>query len=370
MKAVSFLKGDFKQVEWRDLKPNADQLLVQPLAIGICGSDLSAVEHTEDFLESVRQAGSIGQVFNPEKDLVLGHEFTAKVVEVGENVTDYEVGDYIVALPWVLGEDGISYTVGYSNDYPGGLSEKVLLGNGGHFKIPNDVNPYHAAVTEPLATGYNSVLRSDIEPSTGGALITGAGTVGLGAVIALASKGISPIVVSDPSEQRRSIAKAYGAHATVNPLEEDPVDVYKKLDGSKRLYVFEASGVKNLIHNMIDSIPAYTKFYVVGASMENNILKPTALINKNISLDFITGPGYGEMEYSALGETFKDLVEKKFDPLKLVTAYAGFGAVDKAFAALRPGGDKKIEHVKILIIPELSGTELYRPEEITLTERP
>ncbi|WP_339272636.1 zinc-binding dehydrogenase [Paenibacillus sp. FSL W8-0426] len=366
MNAVVFRKGQFQMKEIGDLQPNKDQLLVEPLAIGICGSDLSAVAHTEDFLESVRKAGSVGQAFDPNKDLVLGHEFTAKVIEVGDNVIDYQPGDLIVVLPWVIGDDGVMYTVGYSNDYPGGFSERVLVGNGGHFKIPDGVNPYHAAVTEPLATGYNSVLRADIGPD-GGAIVTGAGTVGLGAVIALASRGIHPIVVSDPSVKRREIAMKYGAHAVVNPLEKDPVEVYRGLaKDSQRLHVFEASGVKNLIYNMIDAVPHYTKFLIVGASMEDNLLKPTSLINKNITLDFITGPGYGETSYTALKETFEDLIAGKFDPSEIVTAYTGFDGVEHAFAALRPGGEQKIEQVKILIVPQLDGDGIYAPDQIEL----
>lgn len=366
MKAVTYKQGQFEVKELPELHPNQDQLLVEPLAIGICGSDLSAVEHTEDFLESVTKAGSVGQAFDPTKDLVLGHEFTAKVIEVGENVTEYAPGDLLVILPWVIGDNGVPYTVGYSNDYPGGLSERVLVGNGGHYKIPDGVNPYHAAVTEPLATGYNSVLRAEIDPK-GGAIITGAGTVGLGAVIALATRGIHPIVVSDPSETRRDIALKYGAHAVVNPMEQNPVDVYSEMaDASQRLYVFEASGVKNLINSMIDSVPHYTKFLIVGASMADNTIKPTSLINKNITLEFITGPGYGETSYTALGETFKDMKDGKFDPSQIVTSYTGFEGVGKAFAALRPGGDKKIDQVKILILPHLQGDKFYTSEELEL----
>lgn len=73
----------------------------------------------------------------------------------------------------VAGDDGIVYTVGYSNAYPGGLAERVLVGNGGHLKIPDGVNPYHAAVTEPLAAGYNSVIRADIAPARRGSACYG-----------------------------------------------------------------------------------------------------------------------------------------------------------------------------------------------------
>jgi threonine dehydrogenase-like Zn-dependent dehydrogenase len=83
----------------------------------------------------------------------------------------------LVTLPWVRDSRGVVRTVGYSNNYPGGLSERVVVQVGGHLRIPAGVDPVTAAVTEPLATGVNAVLRSRITPLAG-ALVTGLGRSG------------------------------------------------------------------------------------------------------------------------------------------------------------------------------------------------
>ena len=69
--------------------PGPGQLLVAPIATGVCGSDLSAWQHTEDYLAAHLDAGMDGGLFDPDQDLVLGHEFTSRVVAVGDGVTGY-----------------------------------------------------------------------------------------------------------------------------------------------------------------------------------------------------------------------------------------------------------------------------------------
>lgn len=128
--------------------PGPGQLLVAPIATGVCGSDLSAWQHTGDYLAAHRDAGADGGVFEPDQDLVLGHEFTSRVVAVGDGVTDYAAGDMLVTLPWVRDSRGVVRTVGYSNDYPGGLAERSVVQAGGHLRIPAGVDPVTAAVTE------------------------------------------------------------------------------------------------------------------------------------------------------------------------------------------------------------------------------
>jgi threonine dehydrogenase-like Zn-dependent dehydrogenase len=175
VRAVILRRGQLAVGDVPEPVPGPDQLLVAPIATGVCGSDLSAWQHTADFLAAQRDAGADGGLFNPDRDLILGHEFTSRVVAVGDGVTDYAAGDMLVTLPWVRDSHGLVCTVGYSNDYPGGLADRAVVQAGGHLRIPARVDPVTAAVTEPLATGVNAVLRSQIAPPVG-AIVTGGGS--------------------------------------------------------------------------------------------------------------------------------------------------------------------------------------------------
>ena len=108
------------------LKLGSRQLRVRPLAAGVCGTDLSARAHPHEFLDSLSRFGATNFLFDPDKPLVLGHEFGSEIVEVGEAVTGYQVGERIFTLP-VVTSHGVVKTVGHDNVYPGGLSQEAVI---------------------------------------------------------------------------------------------------------------------------------------------------------------------------------------------------------------------------------------------------
>ena len=365
MRAVILRRGQLAVGDVPEPVPGPDQLLVAPIATGVCGSDLSAWQHTADFLAAQRDAGADGGLFNPDRDLILGHEFTSRVVAVGDGVTDYAAGDMLVTLPWVRDSRGVVCTVGYSNDYPGGLADRAVVQAGGHLRIPARVDPVTAAVTEPLATGVNAVLRSQIAPPVG-AIVTGGGPVGLGAVALLAEREIHPLVVSDPSPRRRALAMRFGADEAVDPAQADAVAVWRALTaGRQRLYVFEASGRRGLLNELICRVPQHTRFFVVGACMELDVIRPVVAVMKNISVAFLTAQDWDEGEYAAFRVTFERVADGRIDAAALVTGYTGFDGVAGLFAGLRPADPHAIEHVKVLVRPELPGTGIYLRREVS-----
>ena len=363
MRAVVMRAGEFFLEDIPEPRPGPGQLLVEPIAVGICGSDLSAWQHTADYLRAHRAAGAEGGIFDPGRGVVFGHEFTSRVLEAGPDAEGYAAGDQLVTLPWVVDRAGVVRTVGYSEEYPGGLAERVVVQAGGHLKIPDGVDARLAAVTEPLATGVNGVLRSRITEKSG-AVVTGCGPVGLGAVIELAYRGVGPIVASDPSPARRAIAAAFGADAVVDPTAGDPVETWRELALNARdLYVFEASGAQGILHALLSTVPAYTSIYVTGASMVSETVQPVLGVLKNVTISFVGGPGREETSYTALARAFGHLAAGRFDPAALVTGYAGLPAIRDVFDALRPYDPQAIRHVKILIRHDLQTAGIVTPQQ-------
>ncbi|MEI4273171.1 zinc-binding dehydrogenase [Klenkia sp. LSe6-5] len=350
MRAAVLHEGEFTVTDVELPALRSDQIRVRPLANGICGSDLSAITHTEDFLAANRAAGTLSFDFDPARPLVMGHEFTSQVLEVGADVSGFQVDDVIFTLPWVVDGAGVMRTVGYSNDYPGGLGEEAIVGGSGHVKLPPGTDPLLAATLEPIATGVNGVLRTDPRPGDA-ALVTGAGPVGLGAVVELAARSISPIVVSDPSSVRRELALAYGATHVVDPADADPVDTVQAQAPGARIVVIEASAAPGLLTGLIDRCPAHTVFGVVGSNTRPDQLRTMTAVIKNATLLFVTGPARTERRYEALWRAAEHLQAERFDPALMVTGWTGLAGVPAAVAALRPGHGQ-IEHVKILVCPE------------------
>lgn len=102
MKAVTMERGTLKLTELPDPVPGKGEVLVKSIACGICGSDLHAARHTEDFVNTSREAGGAFKLttFNP---VVMGHEFCAEVVDYGPG-TERSVspGSLVCAAPVLL----------------------------------------------------------------------------------------------------------------------------------------------------------------------------------------------------------------------------------------------------------------------------
>jgi threonine dehydrogenase-like Zn-dependent dehydrogenase len=357
VRASIFENGELRVGEVLLPELRSEQIRVAPFATGICGSDLSAWEHTEDFLTSGLEAGANGSRFDPKRPVVFGHEFTGRVIEVGSEVTDFAVGDVLFVLPWVIDDKDTVCTVGYTNDYPGALAEEVIVHGAGHIKLDDDIDPYLATVLEAIATGTNGAMRTGI-PEGHGAIVTGVGPVGLGSVIELATRGAYPIVASDPSPTRREIALEYGATHAVDPRAEDPVDVWRQHapEGS-RLHVVEASGAPGVLPRLINAAPMYSVFSVVGANTRPEEWRTMSAINKNASVYFVTGPWYGETRYEALWRAYEHLREKRFDPARMITGYCGIEGTEAAFRALRPESGA-IEHMKLIVRHDRDSAEV------------
>jgi threonine dehydrogenase-like Zn-dependent dehydrogenase len=360
VRAVTMLRGRLELKDVPEPPMSDDHLLVEPLSAGVCGGDLNALEQADDFLHASRASGTPLFLFDPDRDLVFGHEFTARVAEVGANVDGYRPGDVLLVSPAVVDPAGVVHCVGYASDYPGALAERVVVSPYGHVKIPDGVSAIEAAIVDPVATGLNGVWRSKIEPPAG-AIVTGCGPVGLGAVAALAERGIHPIVASDPSAARRKIAADFGAHVVVDPAENDPVGAWRDLaDPTQRLFVYEASGKPGVLDSLLYTVPSYTRITVVGACMVDDPIRPIVGIYKNVTIEFSFGMGPDGDEYP-FEATFQRIADGRIDASRLITGYAGLEGVEEVFAHLRPGNYRDIEHMKILIRHDIDGPGIHPP---------
>jgi threonine dehydrogenase-like Zn-dependent dehydrogenase len=364
-RAAFLLAGAFHVRPLPPLRLGPRQLRVKPIAAGVCGTDLSAWAHPHDFLTSLERFGATHFLFDPNKPLVLGHEFSAEVIEVGEGVEDYAPGDRIFTMP-VVTSSGAIKTVGYDNAYPGGLSEEVIVNDWGHIKLDPHVDSVLAALLDPVATGIEGVRRTGLHAGEVGAVI-GVGPVGLGAIVELVARGASAIVASDLSERRRELALRYGATYAVDPAQQDPIALCRDLlPNGSRLRIVEASGAAGMLDVLMRSVPPFSIIAVMGANTRGETIFPMGATTANVTLAFASGPDFGETRYEALHRGYELLRDDAFDARAMVTAYTGLAGVAATFDALRPQSGAT-EHVKILIVPALHTDRLLTPDEFAAT---
>ena len=198
-----------------DPEPATGEMLVRTLACGICGSDLHALTHAHKVVEAARESDA-PFAMDLGRDVVMGHEFCAEVIDYGPDTTGAaRPGDRVVSMPLLFRGAGIQ-GIGYSNDVPGGYGELMVLSAALALPVPNGLSTEHAALTEPMAVGMHAVEKARLEPHDA-ALVVGCGPVGLAVIAALKLKGVEPIVAGDFSPMRRALAERMGAHAVVDP---------------------------------------------------------------------------------------------------------------------------------------------------------
>ncbi|MBU7013226.1 MAG: alcohol dehydrogenase catalytic domain-containing protein [Theionarchaea archaeon] len=209
--AVFYGEKDVRIEDVDDPSPGPGDVLLSPLYCGICGTDVDAWKTG---------------MYTP--GVILGHEFSARVVECGPGVDGWSPGDNVVVnsiIPCgtcsfcVQGRYSLCDNVKMPGiTVNGGLAELVSIPADSLLRMPNSVTAREAALTEPLAVvlhGFN-LIKGDWGLGNK-ALVTGAGTLGLLALQVAHAAGASLVAVSEPNSSRRDTAVALGADMVIDP---------------------------------------------------------------------------------------------------------------------------------------------------------
>jgi threonine dehydrogenase-like Zn-dependent dehydrogenase len=338
--------------------PGPGEVLVRTLACGICGSDLHALKFADQFVETARRSGN-AFVMDLGRDVVMGHEFCAEIVEHGPDTRrTLPAGARVCSRPTLMRATG-PQSIGYSNDNPGGYGEYMRLSEALLLPVPNGLSTEHAALTEPMAVGVHAVAKARLEPDDA-PLVIGCGPVGLAVIAALRLAGVRPIVAADFSKRRRDLAVALGADVVVDPAATTPwqswreAAIYRDASRAPALppwiagpavrpaVVFECVGVPGVLDQVMVAAPRGTRIVVVGVCMEPDTIHPLLGISKELNLQFVLG--YTPDEFAT---TLRHIGEGAIPAAPLITGTVGIDGVADAFVAL----GSPAPHAKILVRP-------------------
>ncbi len=358
MRAAIFRNGDFVVDTIVDPTPGEGQVLVKTLCCGICGTDLHAAKHTQQFVERARRTGG-RMPLDPARDVVFGHEFCCEIVDHGPGTEKrLKPGTLVCSMPMTIAGATVQ-GIGYSNDIAGGFAQYMPLAERLLLEVPNGLPADKAALTEPIAVGWHAVqnarLTTDDVP-----LVIGCGPVGLSVIAALTIRHVHPIIAADFSPARRALAQRMGADVVIDPGAASPYQSWQEVatpagyDGSRyaQLFgsgpkqrpavIFECVGVPGVIQQIIDGAPAGARIVVVGVCMETDRFEPFFGIMKQINLQFVLA--YTAEEFAA---SLRHIAEGKVDVTPLITGHVGLAGVKGAFAELA----SPERHAKIMVQP-------------------
>ncbi len=239
MKASYFLgKGSFEVRQAPELRPGPGEVVIKNMVCGVCGTDVH-IFHGEPGSADV----------NP--PVVLGHEYSGEVVEVGEGVTALKPGDHVTVDPNIYcgecvycrnGKKQLCETmqaVGVTRD--GGFGEYSLVPAAQAFKLGDSV-PYEAgAMAEPVACCLHGIDLAGIKAGDR-VCIVGGGAIGLIMLQLAKLSGASTLVLSEPNEKRRQVALSLGADAAIDPTAPDAGSAYEAALGDGADVVIECVG--------------------------------------------------------------------------------------------------------------------------------
>ena len=341
MRAVVIAKDGGLGVEDVEVSAGRGEILLRVAYCGICGTDLHTLRYPE--------------VFNSGPGTVMGHEFSGTVAAMGDGVDGWTVGDRATAIPMLACGACEECTQGYdwrcrqgtgiglsTSGAPGAYAEYVRVSPHALFHVPDDLSNEHAALTEPLAVGLHSVNRVRLtagEPC----LIMGAGPVGLFTLIWAHLRGAAPIVVSDPVKERRAQAESLGAHASVDPSEQDPTSVMRELTGGARpSVVFDCVGTPATLQEATRLAARNGRVAVVGVCLQPSALQPMTAHGKELDLAFVFAYTHDEF-----GEALKALATGAIPVDKLISDIVPLSGVADMFERLA----QPTTQVKVLIDP-------------------
>ncbi|HHV58516.1 MAG TPA: L-threonine 3-dehydrogenase [Firmicutes bacterium] len=199
-------------------KPGPGEVLVKTEMMAICGTDVH-------FYEWNKWAETI----NVRWPMVLGHEFTGTVVEIGPGVRGVQIGDTVSGETHIPcgncyhclnGEQHIcSNLITFGMQTPGCFAEYAVLPEVCAVKVDKGIDPAVRANFEPLGVAVHAVDKAGVGGNT--VAIIGCGPIGLFSAAVARALGAARIFASDISAYRLDLARKIGVDYTLNPKETD-----------------------------------------------------------------------------------------------------------------------------------------------------
>lgn len=248
---------------------------------GICGTDLHEYYDGPIFIPPSEPHPLTGRSM----PLVLGHEFSGTVVDVGAGVTGVQEGDRVAiepiyrcghCRPCTTGHYNLCNDIGFHGLMAdGAMAEYTVVPQTQIHRLPDSVPLEMGALVEPMSVAYHAATLSGVTDQ-GSALIYGAGPIGIGLWFALRGMGLTEIDVVEPSAARRASIEALGAR-TLDPTAVDvPGLIADRTAGDGVDAAFDAAGVAPAVDSALQCLGE--RRTLVSVAIYDKPL-PTPLIN-------------------------------------------------------------------------------------------
>ncbi len=304
-----------------------EEILIKVRFAGVCGTDNRIYQGTKH-IEAPR---------------ITGHEFSGVIVQIGEKVTGYQLGQRVSVYPMIHcghchcckeGRTNICtnrITIGYELD--GGFAQyvkvpKEAIACGNIVPIPDDVSDEIAAISEPITAAYHGIMQAKLREGDV-FVIVGAGPIGLFHTQLSKCIPLSKRIVIEPIEEKRKMALSMGADIAINPMTEDAKKmILEQTDGRGADAVIVDVGVPAVLEQSLEYVKKGGRLIIfAGMPLGSKIcIDPNIIHYKEIVL---TGSSSSSARHQA--EVFRLLSSGKIGTEGMISACFPLEEWRKAF---------------------------------------
>jgi 6-hydroxycyclohex-1-ene-1-carbonyl-CoA dehydrogenase len=318
--------------------PGPGQVLIKVAGCGVCHTDLHYIDH--------------GTPTFKDPPMILGHEISGTVEEIGQGVDNLADGDpVLVAAVTSCGacdacregrENICAHGEMLGNNIDGGFAEFVVAPAKDIFVLPAEMPLVESSIiADAITTPYHAVVnRGQVRPGDS-VVVFGCGGVGLNVVQIAAAQG-ARVVAVDLSAEKLAWAKELGASATANPTEHDRLDkALRKLTGGGADVAFEVIGNPGTQEQALGSLKTGGRAVFVGYSPKPMNLNSGRVMFRE--LEVVGSLGCRPVDYPRVIELCR---QGRIELERLVTHRFGLDDIEKALETLRGGSA-----IRVVITP-------------------
>lgn len=321
-------------VERPEPTPGPGEVKIRVLRTGICGTDLH-IDAWDDW--------AAGAVNAP---LIPGHEFSGRVVELGDDVTSVQVGAFVSGEGHIVcghcrncraGRRHLckfTSSVGVNRD--GAFAEFVVIPQTNVWQHPEGIDPDLAAIFDPLGNAVHTALSF---PMVGeDVLITGAGPIGLMAAAVARHIGARYVVITDVNEDRLQLARQLGVDLAVNVATDRVAAAQQALGMTEGFDIgLEMSGSPRALPEMLDNMNHGGRIAMLGLPAAPITIDWAKVVSHMITIKGIYGREMFETWYA-----MNAMVQTGLDVSAVITDRFPASQWEDAFAAARRGNGGKV----------------------------
>lgn len=312
------------------------QVLISVKRVGLCGTDLH-IYHWD--------AWARGRIRPP---LIIGHEFSGVVAEVGPGVQELHPGDRVTAEGHITCGVCTQCRTGQSHicrqveiigvDIHGAFAELVAMPAANVWKLDDEISFDIGALHDPLGNAFHTVMSTDVRAKR--VLVLGCGPIGTFCVAIARATGASLVVASEISAPRREMARRMGAQLVLDPSSESVAEAMARATGGEGAdVVLEMSGNPGAIREAFRAVHDGGEVALLGLPSEEVPLDITRdIIFKGLTIHGIVGRRMFETWYQMRAYLLGGLIE----PSPVITHRFRMDQVEDAMKAIASGAGKVI----------------------------